>query len=370
MTSPDIKSLFDQFNASGTFLEGFPTGSGHIHTTYLIKTSEKNQPDYILQQINQNVFPPVAEMMNNIQKVTRHIRKKREPDSTEEVLEIIETATGKSYYTDPEGNHWRMYKKISPGISYDVVPNKKVAHEAGKAFGQFIGDLHDLPANEIFPVIPDFHSIEMRYENFIRAMQTNPCNRVDEVKKEIDFANARIDEMMVIPRLGKEDKLPLRITHNDTKLNNVLFDENDRAVCVIDLDTVMPGFSLYDFGDTIRTAANTGEEDEADLDKIQFSLPIFKAYSEGFLEKTISFLTPSETQFLTLSSQYMTFIMGIRFLTDYISGDIYYSIRYSKQNLRRCRAQFRLMQCMIDNYRESQDIIRNTVSKLRGGSYL
>ena len=363
MVNSNIRFLFDKFKAKGTWLDGRPTGSGHIHATYLIRTSEENLPDYILQKINHNVFPPVAEMMDNIQKVTRHISSKIKTGSPGKLLEIIVTKTGKSYYTDQDGNHWRMYRKISPGISYDVVPNNKIAYEAGKAFGQFIGDLRDLPANEIFPVIPQFNCMEMRFGQFKSALEADPVNRAAEVQDEIGFVFAHINDMLVIPKLKKEGKLPVRITHNDTKLNNVLFDKDDKAVCVIDLDTVMPGLSLYDFGDTIRTAANTAEEDEPDTGKIQFSLPVFKAYSEGFMENTMSFLAPAEIELMPLSAQYMTFIMGLRFLTDYISGDTYYATHYNNHNIVRCRAQFRLMQLMIENYRETADIILQTVRK-------
>ncbi len=368
MSNSGIKKIFEQFSAEGTLLDGSPTGSGHIHTTWLIRTAEEDTPDYIVQKINHIVFPPVAEMMGNIQKVTGHISAKNKTGTNGKVLEIIRTTTGTSYYTDPEGNHWRMYRKISPGISYDVVPNNKVAFEAGRAFGKFIGDLRDLPANEIYPVIPGFNSMEMRFEQLKKAVKTDPLKRVSEVKKEIGYAFDRIDDMLVISSLEKEGKLPQRITHNDTKLNNVLFDNDDKAVCVIDLDTVMPGLSLYDFGDTIRTAANTAEEDEPDTRKINFSLPVFKAYSEGFLKETISFLNTYETDHLALSAQYMTFIMGIRFLADYILGDVYYTTRYSNHNLDRCRAQFRLMQLMNEKYADTRNIIQQTLEKYRTGN--
>jgi hypothetical protein len=359
---PDIKSVFSKFRVSGNWLEGSPTGSGHIHGTWLIKTTDQNHEGYILQKINNKVFPPVEEMMENIHLVTNHIKgKARQGDM--QVLEIVDTVTGKKYFTDHNGNYWRLYRRICPGFSYDIVPNEKVACEAGKAFGRFIADLRDLPTGLIFPVIPGFHSVEMRYENFRKAVDSDPVGRVEEVKNEIGFAVSQIDNMLKIPQMEKEGKLPVRITHNDTKLNNVLFDENDYAVCVIDLDTVMPGLSLYDFGDTIRTAANTGQEDEAELEKIKFNLPVFTAFADGFLEKTISFMSPEELELLPLSSQYMTYIMGIRFLTDYISGDQYYSIHYEKQNLRRCRAQFRLMECMIRQYSECQEIIADLAKK-------
>ncbi len=363
MLTTNLKSVFNKFKASGTWQNASAKGSGHIHSTWLIKTSEDDQPDYILQRINQNVFPPVAEMMANIEKVTRHIIKKRKKHGSEEMLEIITTKSDKSYYTDQKGNYWRMYRNISPGISYDILPNNRIAYEAGKAFGQFIRDLRDLPADEIFPVIPHFHSMEMRFGQFKSALEADPVNRTARAKEEIGFVFSHISDMMVIPKLENEGKLPVRITHNDTKINNLLFDKNDKAVCVIDLDTVMPGLSLYDFGDTIRTAANTAGEDEPDTGKIQFNLPVFQACAEGFLEKTISFLTPAEVDLLPLSAQYMTFIMGLRFLTDYISGDTYFATSYNNHNLVRCRAQIRLMRLMIDKYQDSRDIILQTAEK-------
>ena len=365
MVESEIRYVFGNFKTTGTYLDGNPTGSGHIHKTLLVKTKEKDAPDYILQKINHNVFPPVREMMDNIIRVTRHIREKRAGDSQVSVLEVIETQSGDSFFTDQSGNHWRMYNKLEPGISYDIVPGNKVANEAGKAFGQFIGDLRDMPADEIYPVIPEFNSIEMRFEKFRKAIDANAAGRAGEVKKEIETAYRAIDAMLVIPRLEREGELPVRVTHNDTKLNNILFDEKDRAVCVIDLDTVMPGLSLYDFGDTIRTAANTAEEDEADLNSIMFSIPVFRAYSDGFIEKTISFLTHAELELLPLSARYMTFIMGLRFLTDYIMGDVYYSTVYSDQNLKRCRAQFRLMQLMEERHDECMDIVMQA-AKIHG----
>ncbi len=352
-----IREIFNQFKTSGSWESSAEFGSGHIHKTWLIRTAEEDQPDYILQKINHNVFPPVAEMMENIRKVTGHIIEKIRPGTNRTVLEIIETTRGSTFYNDTLGDYWRMYYRIEPGISYDTVPNNKVAGEAGKAFGQFIGDLRDMPVDEIFPVIPGFNSMELRYNQFINALEQDPLNRAAEVKKEIDYVYDRIENMMTICLLEKEGKIPVRITHNDTKLNNVLFSNDDKAVAVIDLDTVMPGLVLYDFGDTIRTAASTGAEDEADLSAISFSIEVLKAYSEGFLEKTAPFLNRAEIEYLALSAQYMTFIMGLRFLTDYIAGDVYYLIKYPDQNLRRCRAQFRLMECMRDKYNETYDII-------------
>ncbi len=353
----DIKEIFNRFNVSGTWLDGKPTETGHIHATWFILTHEEYEPDYVLQKINDKVFPPVAEMMNNIQKITSHIKKKINPDGIQQVLEVVKTKENLTHYTDSAGIHWRLYRKVEPGISYDVIPNEKVAFEAGKAFGKFISDLEDFPADGLFTLIPGFHSVEWRYQQLTEAIARNSAGRAVDVNEEIAFAKAHFEKIRIIPRQERAGKLPLRITHNDTKLNNILFDEQDRAVCVIDLDTVMPGLSLYDFGDMIRTATNTAKEDEPDLERIQFSIPVFREIARGFLESTSHFLTRTEIELLTLSAQYITYIMGIRFLADYLSGDIYYHTSCAEQNLRRCKAQFRLMQLMIDNYQETREIV-------------
>ena len=363
MSQMDIKDIFNRFNVSGTWLDGKPTGSGHIHSTWLILTREEDEPDYILQKINDKVFPPVAEMMNNIQKITSHIKKKIIPDSIQQVLEVIQTKGNRTHYTDSSGIHWRLYRKVDPGISYDVIPNEKVAFEAGKAFGKFISDLEDLPADDLFTIIPGFHSVDWRYQQLKEAVARNSTGRAVDVKEEIAFAKTHIEKMRIIPGRERVGKIPVRITHNDTKLNNILFDEQDRAVCVIDLDTVMPGLSLYDYGDLIRTATNTAEEDEPDLNRIQFSIPVFREITRGFFESTSHFLTRDEIELLTLSAQYMTYIMGIRFLADYLSGDVYYQTSYSDHNIRRCKAQFRLMQLMIDNYQESREVVSQISNK-------
>jgi len=359
----DVKEIYHHFCAEGSWLNGNPAGSGHIHGTWLIRTIEKDKPDYILQQINHHVFPAVPEMMENIRKVTSHIKKKRRDAPQGDLLEIIHTIDGKSYYTSPEGDYWRMYRKLEPGLSYDIVPGSGVAREAGKAFGQFIDDLSDMNPDELFPVIPDFHSIVMRFGKFNAAVEADPCGRAAGTGKEISFALEAFERLKVIAEMEKQGKIPVRITHNDTKLNNVLFGHDGKAVCVIDLDTVMPGLSLYDFGDSIRTVTNTSLEDEADLKKVQFDIGVFKAYTEGFLEKTSPLLAAEELQFLPLSAQYMTYIMGIRFLTDYLEGDIYYRIKDATQNLRRCRTQFRLMECLSDACHECIDIVNQTFEK-------
>lgn len=355
-------SVFSHFRATGTCHKAIPFGSGHIHSTWLLHTLEEEAPDYILQKINHNVFPNIPLMMDNIVKVIQHLRNRPSGKGQSKVPSLIKTNNGSAFLKDADDNHWRLYEKISPGISYDVIPNEEVAFEAGRAFGAFIYDLRGLPADELTPVIPGFHSLHLRTNQLKQALKTASRERLSEVKKELDFAETQIKRLKFLSPNGNEDKLPRRITHNDTKLNNLLFDEHQRAVCVIDLDTVMPGRSLYDFGDLVRTAANTRAEDEIKTDQIDFSISTFRAIASGFLQSTSSLLTTEEKALLPVSAQYMAAIMGIRFLTDYLSGDRYYSIDYPGHNKVRCRAQFRLLQRMIDQ----EEVAEKALKSIRG----
>ena len=362
MNASLIPSIFNRFATGETLIDYEPFGSGHIHRTWVIRTTGDDRPDFVLQNINHKVLSPVEGMMRNIHKVTGHIRKKMVASNTDSaddrVLKVIPTLEGNTHFTDSEDNHWRLYLKVEPGISYDMVPNEQVAYEAGRAFGRFIRDLDDFPPEELVIVIPDFHSVEWRYEQLSNAVKRDQAERRYKVGPEITFAREQIERMMTVPRLVREGRLPERVTHNDTKLNNILFDENDRAKCVIDLDTVMPGLALYDFGDLIRTATNTAEEDETALEHVQFSLPVFEAITRGFLESTRQILTPDEVNMLVMAGPYMTYLMGIRFLADYLNGDIYYKIHDPEQNLRRCRTQFQLTEQMLDREPECRKLIQ------------
>ncbi|MBP3192902.1 phosphotransferase enzyme family protein [Natronogracilivirga saccharolytica] len=375
MNKSCIPSIFDQF-ATGETLEDYePFGSGHIHQTWLIRSSGDHRPDYVLQKINQKIFSSVDGMMSNIQKVTNHIREKSttldKNCCDDRVLKVIPTRVGNSYLTDSSGEHWRLYLKVESGISYDLVPNEKVAYEAGKAFGQFITDLEDFPYDELEIVIPDFHSVEWRYEQLSDALKQNLAGRRDKVDPEITFARDQIKRMVVVPRLVQQGLLPERVTHNDTKLNNILFDQNDKAKCVIDLDTVMPGLVLYDFGDLIRTAANTAQEDEADLEQVQINFPVYEAITSGFFESTRKILTPEEADILALAGPFMAYLMGIRFLADYLNGDQYYHIDDPEQNLRRCRTQFRFIEHLLHEESECRKLIQNYYSNVtqKGSSF-
>src|SRR5665648_150907 len=286
----NLKEIFDRFEAEGTFLKGEPYGSGHIHDTFRIETVEKDKDDYILQCLNDKIFKNIPDLQDNIERVTGHLRNKLlaipGSDIKRECLNLIPSHNGKSWIKDKEGKYWRMYIFISNHRSYNIVDSPDKAYEGGKAIGRFQAMLSDMPGPPLVETIPWFHNIEKRLQTFNLKIEENPVERVSSVSEEINQFLSRAEEMKIILKLGKEGKIPLRITHNDTKFNNILFDENDKALCVIDLDTVMPGYVHYDFGDAIRTAANTASEDEKDLSLINLDISLFKAYSEGYLSET------------------------------------------------------------------------------------
>jgi hypothetical protein len=324
-------------------------------------TSETDKPDYILQRINHHIFKNVPKLQDNILRVTSHIRKKLEqtpganPDR--ETLTLIPALDGKPYFKDEEGNFWRIYIFIDKNRSYDRVESPAQAYEGGKAFGRFQYLISDLEGDPLHETIPNFHNMDMRLKTFFETVKNDPANRVSKAGPEIKFVEERAEVMTRILRLGEEKKIPERITHNDTKFNNVLLDENDKRLCVIDLDTVMPGYIHYDFGDSIRTTTNTGNEDEKDLSKVEMDIRLFEAYSKGFLEETKSFLTPVEIDNLAFSGKMMTFIIGLRFITDYLDGDHYFKIHHEHHNLQRAKAQFKLVASMERQFEDMQKII-------------
>jgi Ser/Thr protein kinase RdoA (MazF antagonist) len=250
-----------------------------------------------------------------------------------------------------------MYIFISNHHSYNVVDSPDKAFEGGKAIGRFQAMLSDMPGGPLFETIPWFHNIEKRLQTFNSKIKENPVGRVDSVREEIDQVLNRAEEMKIILKLGKEGKIPLRITHNDTKFNNILLDENDKALCVIDLDTVMPGYIHYDFGDAIRTAANTASEDEMDLSRVSMDINLFKAYAEGYLSETVDTLNDTEKEFLAFAPKLITYTIAVRFLTDFIDGDNYFKIHHEFHNLQRARAQLRLVMSMEEQYEDMKRII-------------
>ena len=362
---PQLKEIFYLFKADGTFLNGEPYGNGHIHDTYRIETAEEEKDDYIIQRLNNRVFKNIPQLQDNIERVTLHLRQKLQliPDADikRECLTLVPSTDGKTWINDSSGSFWRMYIFITDHHSYNIVDTPGKAFEGGKAIGRFQAMLADLGGRSLYETIPWFHDIEKRLETFDHTIKENRAGRVKVAVREIRSFLERAEEMKVILRLGREGSIPLRITHNDTKFNNILLDENDKALCVIDLDTVMPGYVHYDFGDAIRTAANTSSEDEKDLSKVEMDINLFNAYAEGYLDETRNTLNAVEKDYLAFAPQLITYTIALRFLTDYIDGDNYFKIHYEDHNLQRARAQIKLLESMSGQYDQMKMIIRRLI---------
>lgn len=357
----DLHEIFSLFQTDGSFLSGEPTGSGHIHDTFRIVTAEPEKDDYIIQRLNNKVFKNIPELQNNIERVTVHLRNKLKQipgsDLKRECLQLVPSRDDKSWIQDREGSFWRMYVYIPDHRTYDVVDTTDKAYEGGKAIGRFQAMLSDMPGGPLFETIPFFHDIGKRLETFNSTVKRDPVKRSAEVQDEIKMVLDRAEEMKTILRLGREGKIPLRITHNDTKFNNILLDNNNKALCIIDLDTVMPGYVHYDFGDAIRTATNNAAEDETDLSKVFMKMELFSAYAEGYLSEAGETLNKVEKEYLAFAPKLITYTMAVRFLTDYIDGDNYYKIHHKQHNIQRARAQLKLVRSMEEQYGEMKRII-------------
>jgi hypothetical protein len=366
-TKASLLNLFDQFQLEDTVTVVEPFGNGHINDTFLAITGE-GEPEYILQRINHHIFTDVDMLSNNIDVVTSHIRKKLiasgETDVDWKVLTFLPAKDGKRYHFDGK-NHWRICLYIPGSKTYEEV-NPELSFEAGKAFGRFQEMLSDLPEGAIGEIIPNFHNMEFRLQQFKEARKKNVAGRLDKVQKLVDALLERSVTYCVQEYLYREGKLKKRINHCDTKVNNILFDEAGNALCVIDLDTVMPGFVLSDIGDFIRTACNTGAEDDEDLDRIRVNMEIFKAYARGYMEIAKNFLTPLEIQMLPYGGRLLTYMQTVRFLTDYLNGDTYYKIHSPEHNLQRTLAQFKFLKELeaktleMDEFMESWVIFNHT----------
>ncbi|MBA9079482.1 phosphotransferase enzyme family protein [Rufibacter quisquiliarum] len=365
----ELKQILAQFQLEGAVAAVTAHGSGHIHDTYHVQNTAAASPDYLLQRVNHHVFKNVPALMENIQLVTTHLRHKlgavAGAEPSKEVLTLVPTNAGPWFYQDQEGNYWRMYLFLENTTSYDIVTSSRQAYEGGRAFGKFQALLADLPVERLHDTIPNFHHVVSRFNLFKRAVEADPVGRVKEVTPEIAFVQDRIEAMSTIYRLGQQGVLPLRVTHNDTKFNNVLLNPEGKAQCVIDLDTVMPGYVAYDFGDAIRTTVNTAPEDEADVSKIHVDLALFEGFARGFLEETGAALSEQEVASLVPGALLLPYIMGLRFLTDYIDGDHYYKIHFAGHNLQRARAQFQLVHQLEACQPQLEDIIEKVVQEVQ-----
>lgn len=358
-----IEEAIANFDFKGSYIDHEKYGNGHINDTFAVRLQLEGDKilRYLLQRMNHDTFKSPEKLMENIVGVTSFIRKKVEQnngDVERETMNVIPTKDGKSYYKDSIGSYWRAYTFIEDAITFDLVEKVEDFYESAVAFGNFQQQLADYPANTLHETIPDFHNTPVRFENLKKAMEADALGRKKEVEAEIAFAMEREEFTHRLMDSYAEGKLPLKVTHNDTKLNNVMIDlKTGKGVCVVDLDTVMPGFSVNDFGDSIRFGASTGAEDEKDLSKVNFSLSLFEAYTKGFLEGCNGSLTEIELDMLPVGAKMMTLECGMRFLTDYLQGDTYFRIHHEKHNLDRARTQFKLVADMEKNWDAMYDIV-------------
>lgn len=348
----DIQKVAAQFAILGDFVAADSYGSGHINDTYASTFNQGGTPvRYIHQRINEKVFKNPPLVMANIARVLDHLHRKLETHAVQEVhrraLTLIPARDGQFFYRDPQGSYWRTYIFIEKAHTFDVIASPDMAYHAARAFGDFQELLADLPGARLEETIPHFHHTPQRFAALERAIAADSANRAVQARPEIDFALAhRAMTGTLIEALGRGE-IPERITHNDTKLNNVMIDDaTSLGICVIDLDTVMPGLVLYDFGDMVRTATPSAPEDERDLAKVQMKMPMFEALARGYLEATAGFLTPAERKYLAFAGPLITFEIGIRFLADYLAGDVYFKIHRPDHNLDRCRTQFKMVREM------------------------
>ncbi len=344
----DCKEATKLFALEGELLSVEPYGEGHINQTYLVVTTQKR---YIMQKMNTKIFPDSDGLMKNICGVTEHLRARGI-----ETLEVIPTVDGKSYYKGEDC--YRVYAFIENTVTYQTVTDEKVFRNSGKAFGEFQNYLAEFDASVLTEAIPHFHDTPKRFRDFKAALEKDACGRAKDCQEEIAFVLEREHTYGKITEGLANGSIPLRVTHNDTKLNNILMDDKtNEARAVIDLDTIMPGSMLYDFGDSIRFGASTAAEDEKDLEKVHFSLSLFKAYAEGYCAAVKESITKKEAELLPYGAYMMTIECGMRFLTDHLAGDTYFATKYEGHNLVRCRTQLRLAKEMEESFAAMGEII-------------
>jgi len=350
-TQLELKEICSKFAIYGDFLVAVPFGSGHINDTYQVTYDQGGvRLHYTLQRINHHVFKNPVQVMENVDRVTNHLLHKirtRHIETKKRTLRLLRTFTNHPYVKDDAGNHWRAYVVVENARSYEVLESEDQAFMAAKAFGEFQCDLTDLPGPRLHETIVDFHNTPKRLEKLRQAIKLDKLGRAKAVKREIDFVFEREADAGKLIKLNQAGDIPERITHNDTKVNNILIDDlTGEGICVIDLDTVMPGLALYDFGDMVRAGTSPAEEDEVDLSKVGMRFSMFEAMLKGFLASSGGFLTPAERENLPFAGKLITLEVGMRFLTDYLEGDVYFKVKHERHNLDRCRNQFKLAESM------------------------
>lgn len=361
-----LAAIGTHFQFDGTIKEIRPLGEGLINDTFFVET-EGNSPNYILQRKNKSIFRDVPAMMENIYRVTTHLKQKitaKGGDVWREALTVTPTIDGKFCYKDEDGEYWAACYFIDDTITYQKADSPELAEQGGRGIGQFQAMLSDMK-EPLSDILPGFHNIRYRFEQWNEVLTKDPVGRKAEVQKEIDWIESRKEEMLAFWSKVESGEIPTRVTHNDTKISNILFDKAGNVLCVIDLDTVLSSTCLNDYGDAIRSYANTGLEDDENLDNVNLDMKIFEAYTKGYLSETAKFLTQPEIDFIAFSAKYITFEQVLRFLMDYIDGDNYYKVKSSTHNLVRTHAQYKLLQSIETNYDEMCRIVDKLIKELK-----
>ena len=356
----NLEKISSYFQLKGTIDKVIPMGEGFINDTYTIYTSGQPEPDYLLQRKNKKIFTDIPAMMDNISKVCNHIRKKvieKNGDPRREVMTIVPAKDGKNYYRDDEGEFWAVCEYIKDTITYQSAKTPELAFQGGKGIGLFQSMVSDL-TDPLTDILPGFHNIRFRFDQWDAVLEKDPAGRKAHLSKEINWIETRREEMLNFWKLVETGEIPTRVTHNDTKINNILFDQTGNVLCVIDLDTVLNSTCLNDFGDAMRSYTNTGMEDDENLDAVSCDLSIFEGFTNGYLSQTIGFLNEKELEYLAFSAKYITYEQVLRFLMDYINGDQYYKIKHPEHNYQRTLAQYQLLTSMEDQYDEMCRIVR------------
>lgn len=361
-----LLKIGEKFAFEGVVKEIRSLGEGLINDTFFVET-EGSSPNYILQRKNKNIFKDVPAMMSNIYKVTSHLKKKIENqggDVLREALTVTPTLDGKLYYEDEENEFWAACLFIEDTITYQYADSAELASQGGKGIGKFQAMLADMK-EPLADILPGFHNMRFRFQQWDDVLKKDPVGRRSEVQTEINWIESRREEMLALWAKAESGEIPTRVTHNDTKISNILFDKQGNVLCVIDLDTVLSSMCLNDYGDAIRSYTNAGKEDDEDLNNVYIKMDLFEGYTSGYLSETISFLTPAEIENLAFSAKYITFEQVLRFLMDYIDGDNYYKVKNQKHNLVRTHAQYKLLQSMEENYDKMCSIVNTLVKSLK-----
>ncbi|WP_273273392.1 phosphotransferase enzyme family protein [Maribacter polysiphoniae] len=357
----ELNNIAKQFQVEGEIESIKPLGEGFINDTYILKTIGEDSPNYLFQRKNKTIFKDVPSMMDNIHNITTHLKAKivaNGGDPLRETMTLTKTHDGRLYQLDEEGEFWTMCLFIDDSVSYESADTPELAYSGGKGIGKFQRMTSDYKG-QLVDILPGFHNIRFRFEQWDEVLAKDPVGRKSMVMEEISWIEDRREEMLQFWTLVEEGTIPTRVTHNDTKINNILFDKKGDVLCMIDLDTVLSSTALNDFGDAMRSYTNTGLEDDTELDNVSMDLEIFTAYTKGYLEEAKSFLVQSEMDYLAFSAKYITYEQVLRFLMDYIAGDTYYKIKSPEHNLVRTHAQYKLLQSMEAQFKTMQDVVKS-----------